>query len=173
MKKDIEKHIEQEIEIQKSFNSPSLGILTFKEVTFWIGKFMHNQPDANYELIIGSDSQCYNNYVDFVSAIVVHRVGGGAMYFWHRVREHNKKYVLRDRMYTEAILSIDIAQEFMEQFKVEGILKFSLEIHVDIGENGKTKDLIKEVVGMIRGNGFVVKTKPQAYAAANIADRHT
>ncbi len=53
------------------------------------------------------------------------------------------------------------------------VLHYNLEIHVDVGEHGDTRDMIKEVVGMVTGNGFVAKTKPQAYAASYVADKHT
>jgi predicted RNase H-related nuclease YkuK (DUF458 family) len=46
-------------------------------------------------------------------------------------------------------------------------------IHADIGENGKTKDMIKEVVGLIRSNGFEAKIKPESFAASVVADRFT
>ncbi len=46
-------------------------------------------------------------------------------------------------------------------------------IHADIGENGDTKDMVKEVVGLIRGNGFEPKIKPEAYVATAVADRYT
>jgi predicted RNase H-related nuclease YkuK (DUF458 family) len=44
---------------------------------------------------------------------------------------------------------------------------------VDIGEFGETREMIKEVVGMIIGNGYKVKMKPLAYGAFVVADRHT
>jgi len=50
---------------------------------------------------------------------------------------------------------------------------YNLEIHVDVGDHGQTRDMIKEVVGMVTGNGFVAKTKPQAYGATYVADKHT
>ena len=50
---------------------------------------------------------------------------------------------------------------------------YNLEIHVDVGEHGDTRNMIKEVVGMVTGNGFVAKTKPDAYAASYVADKHT
>jgi len=31
---------------------------------------------------------------------------------------------------------------------------------------------IKEVVGMVTGNGFVAKTKPDAWGASTVADKH-
>jgi len=35
------------------------------------------------------------------------------------------------------------------------------------------KKLINEIVGMIKGSGFAVKTKPESYGASSVADRHT
>ena len=33
--------------------------------------------------------------------------------------------------------------------------------------------MIKEVVGIVTGNGYVAKTKPEAYGASYVADKHT
>ena len=46
-------------------------------------------------------------------------------------------------------------------------------IHADVGEKGQTRDMVKEVVGLIRGNGFEPKIKPESYAASVVADRYT
>jgi len=46
-------------------------------------------------------------------------------------------------------------------------------IHADVGEQGKTKDMIKEVTGFIRGNGFEPCIKPESFAASNVADRYS
>ncbi|NTV30693.1 hypothetical protein HGA91_01765 [candidate division WWE3 bacterium] len=173
MRRDIDLLVEQNIADQRLFHSPTYGDLTFKEVIFHIGTFMHNRPSAIYDVVLGSDSQVYSDRVDFVSAIIVHRRGEGGIYFWKRNREEHRKYVLRDRMYHEAVLSMDLANDFMEQFKIEGIIKFNLEIHVDVSHTGKTREVINEVVGMVRGSGFIVKTKPEAFGAASVADKHT
>ena len=42
-----------------------------------------------------------------------------------------------------------------------------------MGKNGDARDMINEIVGMIRGNGFECKTKPDAFGASKVADRHT
>ena len=55
-------------------------------------------------------------------------------------------------------------EEFNYQFRY---------IHADVGEGGKTKDMIKEVVGLIKSNGFEAKIKPEAFAASVVADRFT
>lgn len=161
------------IEAQRSFNSPTLGSLTFKEVIYRIGLFMRTDPKAVYNVVIGTDSQVYQSGVNFVSAIIVHRMGGGAIYFWEKTVDSKNYWVLKTRMYEEAVRSMDLTRKFMDEYQTEGIINFNTEIHVDIGSNGKTRELITEVVGMIQGNGFEVKTKPQAFGATSVADRHT
>ncbi len=134
---------------------------------------MASEPEHKYQLVIGSDSQPKNSKAtDFVTAIVVHRIGLGGIYFWKRIVEQ-KNFVLRSRIYQEAALSLSTAEEFLKVFKNDGITKFDVEIHVDIGKFGQTREMIAEVVGMIRGSGFIVKTKPDSYGASKVADRHT
>jgi predicted RNase H-related nuclease YkuK (DUF458 family) len=135
--------------------------------------YLKKQPEYRYRLVIGTDSQVKNSHItDFVTAIIIHRVGAGGIYFWKRVIEQ-KQYVLKQRMYQEAIYSLVAADEFLNLFKNDGIGKIDLEIHVDIGKVGQTREVISEIVGMIRSSGFVVKTKPDAFAASKVADRHT
>jgi predicted RNase H-related nuclease YkuK (DUF458 family) len=43
---------------------------------------------------------------------------------------------------------------------------------VDIGENGETKSMINEVMGMVRAHNFESRIKPDSYAASKVADRH-
>lgn len=172
-RKNLQEITEERLEAQRDFISPTHGRLTFKEVIFRLGEFMHDEPNANYDVVIGTDSQVYPDRTDFVTAIIVHREGGGGIYFWQRTRDSKNGYVLRDRMYQEAVLSMQLSQKFMREFETEGILKFNFEIHVDIGEGGRTREMVNEVTGMIRGSGFEVKTKPEAYGAASVADRHT
>lgn len=171
--RSLEQQTLAQIDKDRIFNSPTWGKMTFKEVIFRLGAFMHESPDDIYKVIIGSDSQGYTGGVAFVTAIIVHRMGGGAIYFWQKILDTTNHWVLKTRMYEEAILSMTLAQQFMEQFTIEGIFSFNVEIHVDIGETGKTRELIGEVVGMVKGSGFDVKIKPEAYGAASVADRYT
>lgn len=154
------------------FNSPTLGRLTLTEVRERILGFMAEEPEQKYRLLIGTDSQNKNGETDFVSAIVVHRVGRGGIYFWQRLIE-KKTYILRQRIYQEATLSLELAEKFLEITKNDGISRFDVQIHVDIGEYGETKEMINEVIGMVRGSGFAVEIKPDSYAASKVADRYT
>ena len=154
------------------FHSQTYGDLTLELVKEKIAGFIAASPEDKYQIVIGSDSLSKNSEVDFVSAIVVHRQGSGAIYFWQR-EVKNKKYVLRERIYEEASLSLELANRFVEVCLGNGISKYDLEIHVDIGKIGDTREMLNEVVGMVRGSGFVCKVKPDSYAASKVADRHT
>lgn len=144
--------------------------------------FVGDSPYKLYRVIIGTDSrgrQQKNAVTEFVTAIVVHRVGHGGRYWWTKTKEH-RYYSLPTRIYEEANLSVQIGRQVLE-FLQKKLGRFYLtekdrphiEIHTDIGRQGPTRDLIKEVVGMIQGNGFEARIKPEAYGAAVVADRHT
>jgi predicted RNase H-related nuclease YkuK (DUF458 family) len=156
-----------------AFNSPSFGLLSLDEIRQRVLEFMRVLPEHKYQLVIGTDSQPKNGQgCDFVTAIVVHRTGMGGIYFWKRKVEE-KKLVLRSRIYQEAVLSLQTAEELLTVFKNDGITKYDVEIHVDIGNHGKTREMLSEIIGMIRGSGYIVKTKPDSYGASKVADRHT
>lgn len=155
------------------FQSPTYGELDLPEVREKILAFLASDPEKTYQLVIGTDSQPHNGSgVDFVTAIVIHKVGTGGVYFWRRT-VNKKIYVLRQRMYEEATMSLDMAETVLALLRDDGITKYDVEIHVDIGKVGDTREMIQEIVGMIRGSGYNVKTKPDSYAASKVADRYT
>jgi predicted RNase H-related nuclease YkuK (DUF458 family) len=153
------------------FYSPSKGKLNFEQVLDEIVSIMEEDPKTAYEIVVGSDSHSTPGEMDFVSAIIVHKVGKGGRYFWRRIRERNI-YTLRQKIYREALLSFELAKDLMEELEQRTLLDYNLEIHVDVGRNGKTREMIDEVVGMIVASGFNVKTKPDSYAASCVADKH-
>lgn len=147
--------------------------LSSEQVSREIVNFMKADPGRQYKLTIGTDSQKdADNLADFVTAIVVHRVGNGGRYFWRRIEGPGKFHTLRDRITHEVLLSLEISKDFLNTFKQFEAPKFDFEIHIDVGENGATKVMIQELVGMIRANNFEVRTKPDSYAASKVADRH-
>ncbi len=148
--------------------------LPLHEVVGEVVQFLKNDTASSYKIIIGTDSlHLPSKNADFVTVVVVYRVGNGGRYFW-RGFEKGKFHTLRDRIIQEVLFSIDTAKEVLEELKKNSDLlpHWDFEIHADIGENGETKTLIQEVVGMIRANNFEVKTKPESYAASKVADRH-
>ena len=147
--------------------------LNATEVVAAMAKFMAAETKYNYKITIGTDSEgLTDKRADFVTAIVIHRVGNGGIYFWRRILGTQKFHTLRDRIYNEVLLSLEIAHHFLETAKAQGLPHFDFEIHIDVGSDGATKVMLQELVGMIRANNFTAKTKPDSYAASKVADRH-
>ncbi len=182
------------------FHSPTKGVLNLGQVIKELINYKKEDPQAEYRIVIGTDSETREKGLDLVCVVAVHKVGFGGRYFWSRIYD-KRKLDLRSRIHLEATVSlalagallekelelrqikVDMGQSIAEIFKSleedsknglnkEIIFSNDLEIHVDIGSKGPTRDMIKEITGMIRGSGFYVKIKPEAYAAANVADRY-
>lgn len=139
-----------------------------QEVVRIIKNFILEKPQYNYKLFVGTDSENRIKGVEFISVIVIHRVGQGAKYFWRRSFSL-KNYDLYSRLWQEAILSLNISEKLFKLLISEK-LKFDFEVHLDLGTNGKSKSVIKEIINLIKSYGFEVKIKPESYAASKIAD---
>jgi len=163
--------IPQGQKLKKDFISPTFGQISFEDVFQNIVGYIEEEPQNHYNLIIGTDSFLSAETV-FISAIVIHRVGYGGRYFYRKLRR-KKIENLRQRIFYEASLSIEIAGMLKEALSQNGFAKLPVEIHLDIGEGGDTKDIIREVVGMVNGSGYAAVTKPDAYGASKVADRHS
>jgi len=153
------------------FISPSRGVLSFDRMFKDIVAYVNEDPNASYKLIVGTDSQVRDT-VHFVTAVIIHRIGKGARYFYAR---SNQNYVnsLRQKIYYETSLSLGLGSRLAERLSQNGLAKLNVEIHLDVGTHGETRDLIREVVGMIVGSGFDAKIKPDSYGASKVADKHT
>jgi len=153
------------------FQSPTSGTLTFNEVFGKLIEFIEQAPEKRYRLIIGSDS-LLGDETTFVVAIVIHRKGAGGRYFYRKFR-HRKIKNLRQRIMLETTLSLEVAELLRQRLSENGYSKLPVEIHIDVGENGETREIIKEVVGMVSGSGYVAVTKPDSFGASKVADRHS
>lgn len=155
-----------------SFCSPSKGQLELSEVVEDILAYISEDLDYAYKLIVGSDSHPRVTNTCFVSAIIIHRQGKGARYYYKKSYETRIKS-LRQRIFYEASLSLALADQLEQQLTLQGYEDMKVEIHLDIGTHGETKELIREVTGMIIGCGFNACIKPNACAASKVADKHT
>lgn len=150
--------------------------LTFEEVLKEIVGFVSQDADSRYRLIVTTDSPGREGkglIIPFSTVITIHRIGKGGRVLIHRsIRDDI--YTFRDRIYRETVLSITLAQELRSGLKhyihEDYLLSENFEIHADVGENGKSRQMVREVEGMIVGSGFHVKIKPEA-VGARIADR--
>lgn len=161
-----------------SFYNPSKGSLTFNQVISEIFSYVNQEHKEKYEIVVGCDSSS-DQRPNFPVALVVLRKGRGGRFFLTKIRYDDKKvfYSMRDRILEEVYLSCAIALKFRDALK-EKIFTTNANpdyefeyIHADIGTSGPTKEMIKEVVGLIKSNGFEPKIKPHSFAASIVADR--
>lgn len=170
---------EHEILNNGHFFSPSKGNLDLKQVIAEIFGYMQEDKESQYEVIVGCDSPSSDKPF-FPIAIVVLRTGAGGRFFlkkMHYDENFLKKFAFwKNRILQEVYLSCELALALKETLQKENKLglKYNFQyIHADVGEVGKTKEMVKEVVGLIKSNGFEPGIKPHSFAASNVADRYT
>lgn len=155
------------------FVNPTKGKLTLALVAQDLLDYIAEEPQEDYKIIIGSDSQNKESRLKttFVTALIVHRVGKGARYYFHR-RTRPMVKNMRQRMFTEASLSLMLCGELRELLHDQKLVQ-NLEVHLDVGQNGATEPLIKELVGWVEGSGYEARIKPDSFVASKVADRYT
>lgn len=153
------------------FISPTKGRLTFDQVFRDIVRFIKEAPDNNYKLIVGTDSQLREETC-FVTAVIILREGKGGRFYYTKEREKNK-VGLKQRIFMETARSLGVASRLAEKLTILGMKDLNIEIHLDVGEHGRTKEIIREVVGMVTGSGFGARIKPESYGASKVADKFT
>ena len=153
---------------EKIFQSITHGTLT-KELLFnQIAKDLMSGDE--YLITVGTDSQTYSK-TKVVTVICLHKIGKGGKFFY-TVEHVGQIENIRLKVYNETWRSIELAKELTE-FLYTRNLDFDIVIHVDIGKSqkGKTADLINEIMGWVKSEGFEAHHKPDSYTASSIADR--
>lgn len=171
--KDLKENIKKYI-----FFNPTKGNLSFFDVVKEIMSYIKEKPEKDYEVIVGCDSSS-DKEPHFPVALVVLRKGEGGRFFLKKINYKNRKfYNWKERILQEVLISCEIALVLREALRKEIkkeklVLGYEFKyIHADVGIGGATKDMIKEVTGLIKGNGFEAKIKPEAYVASVVADRY-
>ncbi len=169
--------------LKGNFFNPTRGNLSVKEVIEEMIRYIEERPEKFYDIIVGCDSSS-GEEPHFPVVVAILRVGEGGRFFLKKIKypsPMNKKFVnWKNRILEEVLLSCDLALFLREDFKkkIQEANNKNLHyqfryIHADIGEIGQTKDMVKELTGLIRGNGFEPKIKPEAYVASVVADRYS
>ena len=149
------------------FFNPTKGTLSMEQVFEEIRTYTEEKQEKEYEIIVGCDSSS-SLEPTFPLVIVVLRHGEGGRFFILKVKypEGRQFHGLHERILQEGLLSCEFASFLREHFGEK-----TPHIHADIGEHGPTKDMIREITGLIRGNGFEPVIKPESFAASSVADR--
>jgi len=133
--------------------------------------FINSHIKAGEKIFIGSDSQLSSSSCRFATAICLYTKSSGGIYFFKKHTVKNKKLLnLKLRMLEEAQRTLETAFKILEKSP-----EADIELHLDIGmsEKSKTRKYVDELRGWILSSGFECKVKPNAWASASIADKHS
>ncbi|MFH1894921.1 MAG: ribonuclease H-like YkuK family protein [Patescibacteria group bacterium] len=174
--------------LEGNFYSPTKGSLSPKQVIVELVSYIFEKPENFYDIIVGCDSSS-SETPDFPLVVVAWRVGEGGRFFIKKIRYKDRIFShWKQRILEEVLISCEFAlylRENLEKEFLEALEKINGQgknispswqfryIHADIGEKGQTRDMIKEIVGLIKGNGFEPKIKPESFVASTIADRYS
>ena len=151
---------------ETNFISGSGDAVLFSGIAERAAAFLDGCDD--YTVEVGTDSQT-SDVTKYVTAIVIHKRGKGGIFFYSTYVCKKMPY-LRDRIYMETGLSISCAAVLLESF-LDGDMMYDIIIHCDVGPNGKTRELIREIVGYVTASGFDCKVKPEGTTACMVADK--
>lgn len=170
-------HIEDQ-----TFLSPTYGLRSFATMVQEVAVELRSYQGGKFFVSVGTDSEEMQGMVKFVSVVLVWRVGHGAHAY--RTVTHGmlspkmaKLAAMRSRILQEILLTGTLAQEVRTALRVAlgNELLPGVEVHADVGPNGGTSVMMREVIGMLRGYGFSeheIKVKPESYAASSVADHY-
>ncbi|MGM0750867.1 MAG: ribonuclease H-like YkuK family protein [Bacillota bacterium] len=159
--------------------------MSFDKVFEHIVKFMRLEPNGNYRLMVGTDSQVHQSHTTFITGIVILNEGNGVWACIRKVLIPRRMLQLHERISYELSLSEEIVSLFTEERKnqlIDIILPylyegatFSMEGHIDIGagKQNKTSKFVKEMVTRMEAMGVEPKIKPYAFVASSYANRYT
>ncbi len=154
-----------------TFESPTKGRMTLDQMFGDLLVYMSEDSTAQYKLIVGTDSHTRHETI-FVTAVVIHRKGKGGRYFFSKSRRRPIKS-LRQKILYETSVSLMVAARLTDLLQASGKEDLDVEIHIDVGRQGETKELIREIVGMVTGSGYQATIKPDSFGASKVADKHT
>lgn len=151
--------------------SITYGEMSFSKVCEKIKEYTQQDSESEYIISIGTDSQSVDGYTKVVSVVAIVRKSKGGIFFYD-IKKIKKIKNLRQKIFKETQYSIDLASKIMD-YILEKEIRASLEVHVDIGHQGDTKHLIKEIAGWVMALGFKCCLKPDSYTSSGIADKIT
>ena len=116
---------------------------------------------------IGTDAQRIGRRTDFVTVLILYKPGKGGRVFYTKEKVA-RELSLWEKLSKETWLSLEVAMQ------VDGLLHIQdrIEVHVDANTDKQfdSSDYVKQLVGMVIGQGFNYVLKPEAAASSHAAD---
>jgi predicted RNase H-related nuclease YkuK (DUF458 family) len=156
------------IHFLKVWNTGSGDTISFENIVSIVRE--HSQFSG--KVYIGCDSQLHTDKCVFATVICLH--GGlkktSRYFFIKDICPADKKNILRIRINEEVSKALKVF--FLLSEKIHNL---DVEIHVDVGktERSKTRKFADSIIGWVKSSGVSCKVKPNAWASASVADKHT
>jgi predicted RNase H-related nuclease YkuK (DUF458 family) len=115
------------------------------------------------EIHIGTDSLQTGKRTQFVTVVVIHTpMKGGRVAYRRNITPRISS--LRERLNKEVWLSVELGMQLPEHPE--------LTVHIDANPSEKhmSSKYLQELVGLVVGQGFKAKWKPESWAATHAAD---
>lgn len=156
--------------------SPTHGNVNMRDVALIIKDYIKNNTERNNHIVIGTDSQNFED-TKVVVVIAVYTEGKGGKFFYDVTRIHRISNVSQ-KLHMETSMSLAYADELISELdnvSLEDNFDYTeyctIGIHVDAGYNGPSGLVIPEITGWIKSMGYDVTVKPDSFVASTIADR--
>lgn len=152
--------------------SLTYGEVSFEEMVSIIKTYSIQDPNIEYIIAVGTDSQ--NSNITKVPVTVgihkiINKVGKGGIYFFE-IKKIKRISNIRQKIFYETNLSIELALKLNQTF-AESNIPHEIEVHVDVGYNGPTSQYVSEIKGWVKACGFQCVIKPDSYMASSVANR--
>ncbi|MBN8218986.1 MAG: hypothetical protein J0L75_20275 [Spirochaetes bacterium] len=134
--------------------------------------FAAGERNREYAVIIGTDSQVHARETTFVTAVIIHRIGESARFFYRRT-ESQAKLDLAGRILHETSESIALLEHLVDSAVIRRLGREVIEVHIDAGSRGKSQRVMDACINYVKGMGYNYRVKPEAYGATHVADRYT
>lgn len=129
--------------------------------------FKELMKDGRRLIHIGSDSQQAQKNTEFVTVVVVLSPGKGGRAFYTRERVPRVKS-LRERLMKEVWMSVTCGLELNQYIPSDADLTIHIDANPDV--RFRSSDYVKELTGMVVGQGFKAVLKPDSWCASHAAD---
>jgi len=125
--------------------------------------------DSDQMVRIGTDAQRIGRGVDFVTVVVVYKERKGGRMFYCRTRASRTDLTLWEKLSHETWYSLETAMA------LEGVVPFGkdqIEVHADANPDSQyaSNNFVRQIAGMIMGQGFRAVLKPNAWVSSHAAD---
>lgn len=143
----------------------------------YVNKYMAKNDRAKYEIYVGCDSQVNSKHTIYSVVVGIHTIIddiGRGVHIIH-TREKDKKFGKdRGSLFTRLWGEVSRIVETAIYLKENGIEIDDIGTHVDANykKQHASNMIYDSAIGWLRGEGFDVKGKPEAWAATYAANRY-